>query len=97
MSFSDLSPTCSYVNDRQYTTTGLSSWLAKWAKNGFKTSAGQPVKNIDLWMDLREAREALWDAGVVVEVQWVKGHDGEYGNEQADRLAVAGAAQHVWY
>lgn len=71
--------------------TGMSEWIYKWKKNGFKTSLGQPVKNSDLWLELDKAQTEARSAGVILKIEWVKGHDGEYGNERADHLAVAGA------
>jgi ribonuclease HI len=74
----------------KYTSTGVTDWVHKWKRNGFITSNGQPVKNADLWRDLDAARCAAEDAGIAVIFEWVKGHDGNHGNEQADKLAVAG-------
>lgn len=76
---------------RQYTLTGMLDWIHKWKKNGFKTSTGLSVKNMDLWLALEEAQSEAKSKGIVLKVEWVRGHDGEYGNEQADRLAVNGA------
>lgn len=39
-----------------------------------KTATGGPVKNKDLWVSLDEARDALAQAGVRLDVQWIKGH-----------------------
>ncbi|NCS65269.1 MAG: ribonuclease HI, partial [Hydrogenophilales bacterium CG_4_8_14_3_um_filter_62_83] len=51
----------------------------------WKTSAGQAVKNRDLWEQLDQIA-----AQHTVEWHWVKGHAGHPENEQADRLANAG-------
>ena len=51
------------------------------------TAAKKPVKNADLWQLLDTARErhnVTW--------HWVKGHDGDPGNERADELARMGMA-----
>ena len=61
------------------------SWVAKWKRNGWRTAAGQPVKNEDLWRELDAAvarHEVVW--------HWVKGHAGHAENERADRLAARG-------
>ena len=75
------------VTDSQYVKNGINDWIKSWKKNGWKTAARKPVKNKDLWMLLDEeiaGRDVTW--------RWVKGHAGDPGNEAADALARAGAA-----
>jgi ribonuclease HI len=70
--------------DSKYVLQGLTQWLANWKRNGWKTAAKKPVKNIDLWQQLEDAvtrHEIDWN--------WVKGHAGIEGNELADQLANA--------
>lgn len=71
--------------DSQYVLKGISEWIHGWKKNGWKTSAKQPVKNVDLWQELDRltARHRL-------EWIWVKGHAGHPENERADALANRG-------
>ena len=76
--------------DSSYVRGGVTSWLAKWKRNGWKTSAKQPVKNDDLWRRL-DAATARHD----IQWLWVKGHAGNPGNEQADALANRGLAEAV--
>lgn len=71
--------------DSQYVKNGITSWIAGWKRNGWKTAARKPVKNRELW----EALDAEV-AGRAVEWRWVKGHDGDPGNERADALARSG-------
>jgi ribonuclease HI len=75
----------SLTTDSQYVRQGITQWLAGWKRNGWKTSAKQPVKNVDLWQQLDEqvARHQ-------VDWHWVKGHSGHRENEIADRLANRG-------
>ena len=54
-------------------------------KNGWKTAAKKPVKNIDLWKELDDLVE-----NHSVDWKWVKGHSGNPGNERADQLANKG-------
>lgn len=73
--------------DSQYVKNGMESWIHGWKKNGWKTSAKQPVKNEDLWRELDHlaaAHNVSW--------KWVKGHAGHPENERADALANQGAA-----
>lgn len=76
--------------DSTYVRNGVTSWVTTWQRNGWRTSAKQPVKNEDLWRAL--VAEA---ARHQVEWLWVKGHAGDEGNERADRLAAKGLEEAV--
>lgn len=68
--------------DSQYLRQGWTEWLPQWRRRGFRTAAGAPVKNQDLWERLEKA------AGPhQLELVWVRGHAGDPGNEAADALA----------
>ncbi|MEM6414750.1 MAG: ribonuclease HI [Pseudomonadota bacterium] len=71
--------------DSQYVKNGITTWITGWKKNGWKTANRKPVKNKDLWQQLDETVSSR-----SVEWRWVKGHDGDPGNERADALARAG-------
>ena len=68
--------------DSQYVRNGMTSWLAKWERNGWRTADRKPVKNVDLWQELVRAAD-----GHVVRWHWVRGHDGQPENERCDWLA----------
>jgi len=70
--------------DSKYVMHGITEWLNNWKRNGWRTAARKPVKNVDLWQQLDEevARHRIdWN--------WVKGHSGIEDNEIADQLANA--------
>ena len=71
--------------DSQYLRDGITKWIHGWKKNGWRTAAKQPVKNVDLWQRLEAAL-----ADHKVEWVWVRGHAGHPGNERADALAGRG-------
>ena len=71
--------------DSKYLLDGITKWIKGWQRNGWLTSAKQPVKNADLWHRLVEAMD-----GHEVTWHWVKGHAGDEGNERADALARLG-------
>ena len=71
--------------DSQYVKNGIESWIHNWKRKGWKTAAGKPVLNRELWEALDEAC-----ASHHVHWKWVKGHAGDPGNEEADRLANEG-------
>ncbi len=71
--------------DSKYVMDGINDWMPNWKKRGWKTAAKKPVKNKDLWQALDEAVERH-----EIDWRWVKGHDGDPGNEMADELANRG-------
>ena len=71
--------------DSTYVRDGITKWIHGWKKNGWKTAARKPVKNVDLWQRLETA---VGDHQV--EWHWVKGHAGHPENERADELARQG-------
>ena len=75
------------VTDSTYVKNGVTGWIHGWKKNGWKTAAKKPVKNVELWQRLDEAQarhQVTWE--------WVKGHAGHPENERADELARSGMA-----
>ena len=76
--------------DSQYVLKGMTEWLAGWKARGWKTAAKQPVKNVDLWQRLDVLVNT---AGHKIDWRWVRGHNGDPGNEYADMLANRGVEQ----
>ena len=75
------------VTDSAYVKNGVTEWIHAWKRNGWKTAARAPVKNVELWqrLDAAQARhKVIW--------RWIKGHAGHAENERADALARAGMA-----
>lgn len=70
------------TTDSQYVRQGITGWLAGWKRKGWKTAAGKPVKNQDLWQRLDAAA-----ARHQIDWRWVKGHSGHDENERVDQLA----------
>ena len=71
--------------DSQYVKNGITTWIKSWKDNNWKNSAKKPVKNKDLWLQLDnlcQNKNIVWN--------WIKGHDGDFGNEKADELARRG-------
>ena len=71
--------------DSTYVKNGVTSWMAEWKQNSWRTKAKKAVKNKDLWQKLdylSSQHDIHW--------QWVRGHAGNLGNERADQLAREG-------
>ena len=79
-----LSRPCEVIltTDSQYVRQGITEWIAGWKRKNWKTAAGKPVKNQDLWQRLDHAA-----APHQVDWRWVKGHSGHDENERVDQLA----------
>lgn len=71
--------------DSAYLRGGITTWLAGWKRNGWRTADKKPVKNVELWQRLDEAAVAH-----KVKWHWLKGHAGDEMNERADELAREG-------
>jgi len=72
--------------DSQYVRQGITEWMPAWIRRNWRNSAGQPVKNRDLWERLAAAcpRHSIdWC--------WVKGHSGHPENDRVDELARVAA------
>jgi len=78
----------SLYSDSQYVLKGIKEWMPNWIKRGWKNSAGEPVKNQDLWQRLQQAASIHH-----VSWHWVKGHNGHPDNERVDELARVQAIQ----
>ncbi len=69
--------------DSVYVKNGITEWIKKWKKNGWKNSNKKPVKNKDLWIkldDLCYKNKVTW--------RWIKGHSTNKFNNLADELAT---------
>lgn len=71
--------------DSSYVKDGITKWIHGWKRNHWLTAAKKPVKNAELWQTL-DALVSQHDIKWI----WVKGHDGDPGNEKADELANRG-------
>ncbi len=79
-----LSRPCSVAitTDSQYVKQGITEWIHGWKRKNWRTAAGKPVKNVELWQRLDAAvaaHQITW--------HWVKGHSGHDENERVDQLA----------
>ena len=69
--------------DSTYLKNGITDWIKKWEKNGWKSSSNQPIKNKDLWLELNKLsfeHKVSWN--------WVEGHSNNEFNNLADKLAT---------
>ena len=79
-----LTEPCTVVlqTDSQYVRKGITEWMPNWIRRNWRTAAGEPVKNQELWQRLHAAA-----APHRIDWRWVKGHAGDPDNERVDALA----------
>ena len=81
-------------SDSQFTINCVEDWMPKWKRNGWKKADGQDVINKIELEDLDRQLKEAHNLNMLVKFQHIRGHQGIIGNEEADRLAVAGAKRY---
>ena len=72
----------SIFTDSTYVRDGITTWIKKWEKNGWKTASKKSVKNKDLWKKLKNLSSKH-----SIKWIWVKGHAQDKYNNLVDELA----------
>ena len=73
--------------DSQYAINGITKWVKRWAKNGWKTATGGQVKNKSKWVKLDYLLTNHYADGSYVTWVHVPSHTGEINNERVDEIA----------
>ncbi|HEY9773048.1 MAG TPA: ribonuclease HI [Planktothrix sp.] len=73
--------------DSTYMIQGVTKWVWGWKSRNWKTAEGKDVSNKELWEELLRAVARLKPA--TIEWNYVRGHNGDPGNERCDEIAVA--------
>lgn len=77
------------MSDSHYVGKG-SEWARNWRANNWLKRDGQLAANIEEWNTFLTLHDELSAKGVTISIGWVKGHNGNFGNEKADVLAYIG-------
>lgn len=72
---------CQIYTDSEFWINVITKWAPGWAAKGWKKKGGE-IKNLDL---VQEAYELYGQSEA--ELIWVRGHEGDEGNELADEWA----------
>lgn len=75
-------PPATIFSDSQYAVNAVNSWAQGWEKKGWIRKGG-PIKNLDLIKALLSSKRDLPH----LKLKWVKGHNGDFWNGMADKLA----------
>ena len=75
-------------SDSAYVVNSINNnWVDRWMLNDWKTSKGDDVKNVELWMECLRLLSKIRQMGVKITFIKVKGHSGDTLNEYADEIA----------
>lgn len=75
-------------SDSAYVVNSINNnWVDRWMLNDWKTSKGDDVKNVELWMECLRLLSKIRQSGVKITFIKVKGHSGDTLNEYADEIA----------
>lgn len=77
-------------SDSMYVIDGVNRFIDRWQKNGWKNAEGETISNKRLWERALGLMETLTEKRQTLEVLWIRGHNGNFGNEQADGYARRG-------
>ncbi|MGL5397161.1 MAG: RNase H family protein [Shewanella sp.] len=78
--------------DASYVVNAVNQWIGNWKRNNWRRADGTPIANIEEIKKIDEILIRLKKEGRGVTVSKIKGHDGHYGNEMADKLAGQASA-----
>jgi ribonuclease HI len=82
-------PRIDIYSDSRYAIDCATTWRRAWEASNFRDNT---IRNRDLIEELHAEIDATTAGGRSVSFHWVRGHDGDYGNEAADFLATRASA-----
>lgn len=78
--------------DSQFWVNVLTDWGPRWSRNGWRKSDGSEPENLDL---VKEGLARYEETADKTTLQWVRGHNGDPGNEMADYWATQARIQQL--
>lgn len=72
---------CTIYTDSEFWINVITKWAPTWEANGWRKK-GSEIKNLDLVMELHSTYKLS-----KANLEWVRGHEGDEGNELADSWA----------
>jgi ribonuclease HI len=73
--------------DSTYVIRGITQWIWGWRSRGWKTAEGKEVSNREHWEALLSEVTRL--KPTTIDWKYVRGHNGNPGNERCDQIAVS--------
>lgn len=75
------------ISDSQYCVNTMNEWMYGWARKEWNVDK----QNLDLWKSLHDLKHEFEN----VDLQWVKGHSGDFYNERVDTLNQVALKTHI--
>ena len=75
--------------DSVYVIRGITQWIFGWMRSGWKNKEGQDIANQDHWQRLHKIVSELKTKKITLDWNYIRGHQGDKGNERCDQIAVA--------
>jgi len=75
------------ISDSQYCVNTMNEWMYGWARKEWNVDK----QNLDLWKSLHDLKHEFKN----VDLQWVKGHSGDFYNERVDTLNQVALKTHI--
>lgn len=76
-------------SDSQYSVNSITKWMTGWKLRGWKTGAGEEVKNLELMKLLDTQVQLIASQDIKCDIKWIKGHAGHEFNERVDQLVTS--------
>ena len=80
---------CQIYTDSEFWINVITKWAPGWAAKGWKKKGGE-IKNLEI---VQEAYELYQNSNALL--TWVRGHEGDPGNEMADEWANAARTKRI--
>lgn len=74
------------LTDSNYVIKGL-GYCDNWEAHGWRRRDGEPVANVEEWVELLKLARQLRASGCNLQLEWVQGHSGDFGNNIVDTYA----------
>lgn len=86
------------ITDSEYIFNAMTKeWCNNWSKKGWKTAAGDPVKNKDIWLEIINAQNRCEEANLELAYYHIKGHTFSFGKVTAQTLLARDVSGYALY
>jgi ribonuclease HI len=85
----------SIYSDSEYAIRALTGYVNQWSSNNWIKRDGSQVKNKEYFIPIMDLEKQLVSKGTTIKYNWIKGHNGDLGNESADAIADLGTKKSI--